>query len=192
MRPVPLDAMLAWFGAFRDEVPGLTRAVAAAARPELRLACPDLVGDDTPLAGLLSVSAGGALVLVRRDDPVARRRFSAAHELGHLLLHFRPGWLSGGDDAVDVVADDGPDQISDGDRDDEGGPAELAARERQANRFAAELLMPQAVVRGLHAFYAERFGTTPRFIEGHMAGDLAVSRAAIRWRLAGLGLSIGP
>jgi hypothetical protein len=188
VRPVPLDAISIWFGLSRDEVPGLTRAVAAAARPELRVACPALVGDNTPLAGLLFVSAGGALVMVRRDDPVARRRFSAAHELGHLLMHYRPGWLPGGDDTIDVVSDDGLEQIIEGDGDADDDPADLAIRERQANRFAAELLMPEPLVRGLHAFYAERFGTTPRFIEGHIAGDLAVSRAAVRVRLARLGL----
>jgi hypothetical protein len=183
VRPVPLEPMLAWFGVARQEVPGLTRATAAVARPELQIACPELVGDDTPLAGLLAVSAGGALVLVRRDDPVGRRRFSAAHELGHLLLHYRPAWIDGGDGTVDVVSDDTSETV--------GADAELPGlpeRERQANQFAAELLMPEPVVRGLLAFYAERYGTTPRFIEGHVAGDLAVSRAAVRRRLAGLGL----
>ena len=29
-------------------------------------------------------------ILVKQDDPVERRRFSAAHELGHYLPHFLP------------------------------------------------------------------------------------------------------
>ena len=188
LRPVPLDRILFAFPIVRREVRGLTRAAAAAELPTLRVACPALVGDLTPLAGLLFVAGGGACVLVRKDDPVARRRFSAAHELGHLLMHHRPSWLPDGTDTGDVVTDDEPADIAD---DEPAAVAELAAHERQANRFAAELLMPAAAVRGLHAFYADRYGTTPQFVEGHIATDLAVSRTAVRVRLAGLGLAVG-
>src|SRR5438874_379543 len=69
--------------------------------------------------------------------------------------------------------------------------AALDERERQANRFAAELLMPESLCRGLYQFYDARYGNTPRFIEGHVAGDLLVSRQAVRRRLADLGLTAG-
>ena len=60
--------------------------------------------------------------------------------------------------------------------------------ERQANRFAAELLMPEAVCRILHERYARKYGAVARFLVYHLAGDLLVSRSAIAWRLFGLGL----
>src|SRR2546423_910323 len=42
------------------------------------------------LAGFLYVSPSFGSIFVERDDFLVRRRFSAAHELGHYLLHFRP------------------------------------------------------------------------------------------------------
>jgi len=63
------------------------------------------------------------------------RRFSLAHELGHLVLDHPPAWLSaayaGGGPAV-------------------GHPASQAAlHEDQADAFASELLMPEALARPL-------------------------------------------
>src|SRR4051812_25232739 len=40
------------------------------------------------LAGFLFANSGGACVFVREEDPVSRRRFCAAHELAHVVLHF--------------------------------------------------------------------------------------------------------
>jgi hypothetical protein len=187
VRPVPLEQILAAKGIARIEVPQLTRAAAAAELQKWGLDRPDLLSDPTPLAGLLFVTAGGGCVLVRQDDPLPRRRFSAAHELGHFLMHIRPEWLNGDPDAV---ADDLPEAVVEGAiTDDRGDDALLAVREREANRFAAELLMPAEVCRGLYQFYATRFGDTPRFIESHIAGDLLVSRQAVRYRLRDLGLT---
>jgi hypothetical protein len=188
IRPVPLEQMLAAMGVARIEVPQLTRASAAAELQTWGLDRPDLLNDPTPLAGLLFVTARGGCVLVRQDDPLPRRRFSAAHELGHFLLHYRPEWLA--DDEPDVITDDEPEVVIEGALDDgDGDDAALAEREREANRFAAELLMPAEVCRGLYEFYAHRFGDTPRFLEGHIAGDLLVSRQAIRYRLQDLRLT---
>jgi Zn-dependent peptidase ImmA (M78 family) len=163
-------------------VPNLSRNAAAAALPALQIARPDMLADQTALAGLLYVTPEGGCILVRANDPIARRRFSAAHELGHYLMHFRPQWL-----ADDEITDDEPGAIA-ADEGEESAAAALDKREHEANRFAAELLMPEPIVRGLYDFYAARFGDTPRFIEGHIAGDLLVSRQAIRRRLADLGL----
>src|SRR5688572_9232157 len=44
--------------------------------------------DAEDLAGFLYANAGGGSIFVRQEDAVARRRFSAAHELAHYLLHF--------------------------------------------------------------------------------------------------------
>ncbi len=60
-----------------------------------------------------------------------RRRFCVAHELGHFVLrHSETGWLSCADGQLD-----------------EFGGAEAARLETQANMFASELLLPEALVR---------------------------------------------
>lgn len=43
-----------------------------------------------PLAGFLYAGASFGSIFVERNDLVVRRRFSAAHELGHYMCHFRP------------------------------------------------------------------------------------------------------
>ena len=67
------------------------------------------------------------LILVERSDHPTRQRFTLAHELGHLLLP----WHLGGAFACDTATDH-PDF----------SPA--ANFEPEANRFAAELLLPSA------------------------------------------------
>jgi hypothetical protein len=67
-----------------------------------------------------------------------RRRFTIAHEIGHLLLHVP---------TFDKVYYD---QLADVQEIEEGSPAaklsEPRRREREANVFARELLMPEALV----------------------------------------------
>ena len=211
-RPVPLDRLIGSLQAVFEEVPRLTRAAAAAHLMrwgvEQAGRLQGMLHDPAPLAGLLFANAGGAFILVRGDDPVARRRFTAAHELGHLLLHFPPG-VDGrpiGDGATaaqPLVLGDEPESVCEAFCDGDAGAESrggdnsqlvpslsLPWREREANRFAAELLMPEAVVRELCRHYVQRCGPAPRFLEGHLATDLLVSRQAVRYRLAGLGLGV--
>src|SRR3954454_2854802 len=91
----------------------------------------DLDGiDGAPRGAVLS----GLLLPARREvwvsqrESSVRRRFSVAHEVGHFLLHVGPGSVGVFCRATDVQ----PDPAS---------PERL--REREANRFAAELLMPE-------------------------------------------------
>jgi Zn-dependent peptidase ImmA (M78 family) len=56
--------------------------------------------------------------------------------------------------------------------------------EREANQFAAELLMPQPLVTELVARYAPQFQGED--LVWRLATELLVSRAAMRWRLKGL------
>lgn len=73
-------------------------------------------------SGELRVSADRALVAVNADEPQARRRFTIAHELGHLFLH--PGEQHHRDEKF----------------------ANFNAAELKANQFAAALLMPEWMV----------------------------------------------
>ena len=94
MRPetatiTPLRALMAAYPLAVEEVDGLTRRtatahlIAGAARP--RLATAD---EQEPLSGYLRANAAGGWILVNRDakNPLVRRRFTVAHELGHYLM----------------------------------------------------------------------------------------------------------
>lgn len=91
------------------------------------------------------------------EAPV-RQRFTIAHELGHFALGHE-----------DSPRDSGDFQSS-------GDP-----RERQANQFAAELLMPANEVRNM--FLSGVMGSTER-----LASAFGVSKAALGYRLINLGL----
>lgn len=196
----PLGSLLRNVGLIGVELVGLTVATASdfllkrggAVEP-----LPPLTKD--ALAGFLCwVPNYGGCVFVERHDIFARRRFSVAHELGHYLLHFRPR-LSKLDqpilDALPLTTDEDTElsemqvgQMSVADK-EVIGPA-FEEMEREANEFAANLLMPANVVRALSARYQPYLSGNDLALR--LAGDLFVSRAAARWRLRGLGFSLPP
>jgi hypothetical protein len=114
-----------------------------------------------PLSGLLLPHRRE--VWVGEHEPWKRRRFSVAHEVGHYLMH-----ASETQEAVYCRAADL--------RPDPASPDHL--RERQANRFAAELLMPESLVaREVGLYGADPFALAERF---------AVSEVAMGFRLVNL------
>ena len=181
---VPLDRLIAAQPALtHEEVPGLNPAAVSASLQRWGV---DWVAPDpnAPLAGFLYANASAGFLFVRREDPVVRRRFTAAHELGHYRLHLAPELARGDPGSAGLIEQDS--DVSD------AGDSALSAMERQANRFAAELLMPEATCRALFAEYAAKYGPIGRFLVHQLAGELLVSREAIAWRLFGLGLIAEP
>jgi Zn-dependent peptidase ImmA (M78 family) len=178
--PVLLDTLIGAYPLVHEEVPRLTMGKASdmLARWDVRWA--DVPSPDPSLAGFLYANARCGYIFVRRGDGLPRRRFTAAHELGHYRIHLTPELTSRDPADAEIVQKD--ETIS------ETGDAGLADMERQANRFAAELLMPEGVCRDLHGLYSQKYGPAPRFLVYHIAGELLVSREAIGWRLFGLGL----
>jgi Zn-dependent peptidase ImmA (M78 family) len=86
--------------------------------------------DDDISGALLPVSEGKWLILVNNDHPLARQRFSVAHELGHLYLHqYRVPHADRTMKLRDAQSSQGS-----------------AFEEIEANQFAAELLMPRALL----------------------------------------------
>jgi Zn-dependent peptidase ImmA (M78 family) len=181
--PVPLDRLMAGLQLAHEEVPELSRAVAGAYLDRWGIHRPELLGDRAPLAGFLFANAAGGCILVCRGDNLARRRFTAAHELGHYLLHFLPRLQRHATPEDCLVQADDDETVQEGD----GIP--LAVMEHQANSFAAELLMPEAVCRALHRRFSERMGPTTRFLEHHLSSALLVSPEAARLRLRALRLT---
>jgi hypothetical protein len=108
-------------------------------------------------AALEPLGDGRAIVLNGSGDS-GRRRFTIAHEIGHFVLH--------------------PERC----RPERGGAVNEAGRreEREADAFAAELLMPEHLVREA----AREQGPDAT----RLAERFEVSRKAMQTRLRGLGL----
>jgi hypothetical protein len=115
------------------------------------------VREGLPVSGMLLPAE--RRILVRSDEPPERRRFTIAHELGHWICQclegdLRPVYCRAEEIGVDPAA---------------------KALEREANIFAANLLMPAAPLHDVaHDQAPARFG---------------VSDIAMGWRLFNLGLS---
>ncbi|HEU5118080.1 MAG TPA: ImmA/IrrE family metallo-endopeptidase [Isosphaeraceae bacterium] len=178
--PVPLNDLIGASSLVHEEVAGLNHAVVSAMLGRWRVRFTDVPEPDPPLAGFLYANARTGFIFVRRGDSLPRRRFTVAHELGHYCLHLAPALTQSDLPAGELVQSDA--EIR------ESGEANLAAMERQANRFAAELLMPEATCRALFDRARSRYGTTQRFLVHQLSGELLVSPEAMEWRLYGLGL----
>jgi hypothetical protein len=154
-------------------LPHLTRGAVAAhlRRPDVGVGCAN-----EPLAGFVFVAGRAGRAYVSATDILPRRRYTAAHELGHFVLHRdRMGGQFHGDTDKTILetTDD----------------AETIALEREANRFAAELLMPSEVceARADELWRAHR--CCPRTVlANQLASELLVSGEAMRYRLRHLRL----
>lgn len=127
---------------------------------------------DRGVSGLLVRDGKSVVIGINAAHPPGRQRFSIAHEIGHLVLH------KGRPMVVDHVRLNLRDERS---------SAATDVEEIQANKFAAELLMPQALVlRELRSIDAARSGS-----EATVVSDLAqlfdVSEQAMEYRLVNLG-----
>ncbi len=120
--------------------------------------------DDLPVSGMLIPAE--RVVLLNRDEPPARRRFTLAHELGHWVCQCDEGRAP-----LPAILCRGADI------DEQAGKG----LEREANRFAATLLMPDEHVAA----------PISRSVD-ESAARFGVSRAAMAWRLYNAGLGSRP
>lgn len=155
-----------------------------------------------PLAGYVYISKRVGYIFVEKDDPLGRRRFSVAHELGHYVLHFLP--LLDHSTHADYELVEITEALTWGNAEEEEAEAppqgnvqplqsELVAllpsydqMELEANQFAGELLMPELLVREL----VQRFAVDCRGddLVWRLATEMMMSRAAVKVRLRSLGL----
>jgi Zn-dependent peptidase ImmA (M78 family) len=172
--PVPLGRFLDECNLLHESLPDLSRARVL----DFLLTeghTPGDLGEDEPLAGFLYLTPSAGYVFVNANDPVPRRRFTAAHELGHFALHRERmgGLVSIGDAPASVV------EVEDD---------TSAAMEREANFFAAELLMPAELCERRAAEFKAGYGVCPlQPFAYHLAAELLVSPEAMRYRLKELG-----
>jgi Zn-dependent peptidase ImmA (M78 family) len=166
---------------------------------------------DKPISGFLYVcryhNRLRGWILVEKNEPIVRQRFSAAHELGHYVLHFLPIF-------------DQPNQISPtqslmlaekllpekelaenselrvemsyevgGESKTYNAPIDLKQMEFEADQFAAELLMPTTACQSLVQQQLRRRSNIQRdALAIRLAPNLLVSKTAMRRRLESLGL----
>lgn len=109
---------------------------------------------------------GSYSIVVNRDEPGYRRRFTIAHELGHFMYHRSLI----GDGVQDSPAYRAPDESV-----YENTPLERK-HERQANQFAANLLMPRKLIQSIE-------NANKGISIGDLARKLDVSEDAMRVRL---------
>lgn len=128
---------------------------------------------DRNVSGLLFRQGGDMAIGVNAAHPMVRQRFTIAHELGHLALH--PGKELFLDHVRVNLRNDVSSQGTD-------------REEREANAFAAELLMPRTEVTAQVEAVLERGGTTDTRLVADLALLFDVSEQAIEFRLVNLGL----
>lgn len=121
---------------------------------------------------LFRTSGSPPIIGINRNHPPTRKRFTTAHELGHLLLHSKSGVHI--DYAVVKMRDA---KTSEG----------VNEEEIEANRFAAELLMPQSMLERDLALTGPVQVDDEKVI-GRLAKQYGVSQQAMTIRLTSLGL----
>lgn len=116
---------------------------------------------------------GGGIIGVNSEHTKTRQRFTIAHEIGHLLLH--------GDEEFHI------DEKRPLARRDEVSSQAVDWREIEANQFAAELLMPNDLVRkSVDALIKKNVEITVEEAVERLARDYGVSQLAMTHRLTNL------
>lgn len=113
------------------------------------------------ISGEIRPSPNGYVINVNRHDSSRRQRFTVAHEIAHYLLHRS--------------------QIGNGISDDVLYRSSLSDwREAEANRLAAEILLPRAAIEEKRALLHD---LDPELIADALATEFEVSEVAMKIRL---------
>jgi Zn-dependent peptidase ImmA (M78 family) len=144
-----------------------------ATKLKARLAFEPFEGKDD-ISGILYRDGKRAVIGVNSSHSGVRQRFTIAHEIGHLVLHEGELFV---DQAVRVNFRDKRSSLAE-DR-----------REIEANRFAAELLMPQEMIkREVVKCIAKKKITTEEELVAELAKVFKVSAQAMGYRLFNIGI----
>lgn len=127
-------------------------------------------GSGSDISGLLAVRSGKVVISVNKSENIKRQRFTIAHELGHFVLHSKEQPL---------FVDKTPKVMY---RNNASTTGEIL-KEREANAFAAALLMP----RDLISDAIENCDLGGDDIVEKLARDFNVSEQAMSFRLSNLG-----
>ncbi len=200
---VPLNRIFAEYPIMIAELPnGKTLSTKTAVKfleIEIGFEMPELETDERKLSGFLYTAKFGdflqGCVFTDKSEPTVRRRFSAAHEFGHYLLHFMPLLKASKTENLflaESMAIDESDEIQAEIKiaDDfdfiKIGAENKYEMELEADFFAAELLMPRNAC--LQAAQVLRFnpGKNKKAIINNLATMFLVSFGAMKRRLEDL------
>lgn len=141
----------------------------------------DVAADN--LSGFLvrDVNTRRSLIGVNSTHTETRKRFTIAHEIGHLMLHEG--------DALHVDQRNGIDLGLRMKHRDQGSSLGIDDEEKEANLFAAELLMPSSLLENdLAELQAGALQDEDEDLIKALAGKYEVSVQAMTFRLTNLGL----
>lgn len=129
----------------------------------------DLEQDGRSISGFARVNTknGRPEIVINGNESLARQRFTMAHELGHIILHWK--WLPGKtieNDLYEVTY-----------RKDIGYSTQEKVRERQANEFAAEFLLPLESVKNRIEMYKKLGVFDKSLVESSLVDTFKVSFA---------------
>lgn len=127
------------------------------------------------LSGLLIRDAGKKIISYSVTDPEARQRFTIAHEIGHLLMHPGRPHIAETTRLVNVSKREVSRNYAD------------AREEREANQFAAALLMPESAVIDRWDALSNKYDNAEG-LAAYLAKEYGVSLAAMKYRANNLGL----
>jgi len=129
---------------------------------------------DSDISGLFVIKDNEAYIRYNARESKQRQRFTIAHELGHFVLHKdTPLFISKKDNVMYRNLDSSTGEIK---------------REREANSFAASLLMPRKLVLEEIKKIPKKATHNP---SSYLAEKFEVSEQAMTFRLANLGFDIG-
>lgn len=129
---------------------------------------------DSDISGLLAINNDKVIISINSMEDPKRQRFTIAHELGHLRLHSKD---------QPVFVDKTPKVMY---RNNASATGEIL-KEREANSFAAALLMPHSLL--INEIENCVYGGDAAI--KHLAKQFKVSEQAMSFRLSNLGYYIG-
>lgn len=131
---------------------------------------------DGEISGMLipEEAEGTSVIVINSRNAPVRQRFTLAHELGHLLIHAKSLYV---DRPFSVKFRDSRSSLA------------IDPEEVQANQFAAALLMPREwVIRDVDRILARQNGVSDEQLIEELSEEYRVSRQAMEYRLANLGI----
>lgn len=133
--------------------------------------------EDDNQSGALINKGGQWSIIVNEDDPLNRKRFTIAHELGHYFA------VQKGSVQAEIYMEDQGNIIRDyalmkRKEEVEEGTYQI---ERQANMIAASILMPDKLVQQLYE-------KNPRPSKSELAEQFGVSETAMAYKLTSMGI----
>jgi Zn-dependent peptidase ImmA (M78 family) len=136
-----------------------------------------VLGDD--VSGLIVIKESGAIISYHEGHASVRQRFTIAHEIGHYVLHRASGPLFIDNNTYGIVMA----------RDEASSTGEVR-REREANAFAAALLMPTELIEKAVSDKHLDLADESALLE--LAREFDVSALAMTYRLVNLGYLKAP